>query len=242
MLVQQANSYDSWGACRVRPKSEDVPPTTTEDQPASPADDTTTDNSTLSQHGTDYIGDGCMTEWVRTNFFTDGEISLGRRASKAECVKAVLDNCPEHDLANVPTSCEHGGECASCWCQHSKGETVANHPSPCPYMTCQIKSKAESIPQDQPQGPDWQADGCMGEWVKTNHFTSDEKNIGAVESTGDCVKQAQQQCPDHDIANVNEKCYNGGNCGECWCQKSFGGAISQFTDPRSSYYSCRTRP
>jgi len=46
--------------------------------------------------------DGCLTEWVKTNSFTTGERSIGPKESKAECVKAVEESCPDHDLANVP--------------------------------------------------------------------------------------------------------------------------------------------
>ena len=67
-----------WSTCRVRALT--TPPEA--EEPAEP--DT-----------------GCLTDWYRTNYFNEGEQSIGSFDTVAQCVQAVKDQCPEHDIANV---------------------------------------------------------------------------------------------------------------------------------------------
>lgn len=159
-------------------------------------------------NNTQGFSDGCHSEWVKTNFFTSGERNIGSFPNRASCVQAVLTECPDHDLANVPTSCEHGGECSSCWCQHSGGELVAAHQQTSGWLTCRAKAlnttnTTADAPADTMEAESEQ-DGCFGDWVPTNAFSNGEFYTGRFDTNAACVAQAKTNpdCEGFDLINV----------------------------------------
>lgn len=204
---------NSWSTCLVRAAAE--PPVAEE-----PATDT-----------------GCLTDMYRTNYFTDGEQNIGSFDSVAQCVQAVKDQCPEHDIANVAFGSLPNASVGSCWCQHSKGEAVADHVEEyAGWASCSVRAAdgaAEATTDPTPDtidlpmnGTEGFADGCHSEWVKSNYFTNGERNIGSFNSKAECVQAVLTECPDHDLANVPTACEHGGACSSCWCQHSGGETVA----------------
>jgi len=61
---------DGWGACRVKALAdlEEAPPAPVEEE--SPASNSTIDTTPIAENRTESMQDGCLAEWVKTNFFT----------------------------------------------------------------------------------------------------------------------------------------------------------------------------
>ena len=56
------------------------------------------------------IWSGC--DWVRSNSNTDGERKLGHASSPEKCISMVLEQCPDFQIANLPTDGD-----GPCYCQ-----------------------------------------------------------------------------------------------------------------------------
>lgn len=166
--------------------------------------------------------------------------------NKAACVRAVLTECPDHDLANLPLSCEHGGECSSCWCQHSQGETVAAHwNSDQAWLTCRAVALNATTGDDAPAEGSMEAesesDGCMGDWIPTNAFYTGEMYAGRFDNASGCVAACKtDDFSAYDMASVEAAAVGGNVETGCWCQKSGGLNLAEHYDTAgSNYWTCR---
>lgn len=115
-----------------------------------------------------YNNETCLGEWVNTNYFGQfGEINIGPVDSRAECIAKAKSECgAEYDLAQIGNR-GYGG----CYCQKSNGEQVdaTKLQESASYETCRVKPLLAVDPA--PVQPNTQFhDGCLSNWIKTNHF------------------------------------------------------------------------
>lgn len=82
--------------------------------------------------------------------------------------------------------------------------------------------------------------GCpVGEWIRNNHHTNNERFIGYASSKDECVDLVENNCPNANIANLAE--FPGT---DCWCQyhdgsDANGNTLTQLvTQTYENYESC----
>lgn len=153
---------------------------------------------------------------------------------------AVREKCSGHDLANVP-SVDADGSVSSCWCQHSGGENPSDQASAgAGWYTCKV-SNPEDAPPVEEENSSGTADGCIGDFYRTNDFTENEVNIGAFDSVSACVNEVKFKCPDHDVANVPYDSLPNKPVSSCWCQHSYGRNLSNHENTYDSWGACMVK-
>lgn len=86
--------------------------------------------------------------------------------------------------------------------------TVAAHQQEADsWMTCRARALNATSPEDMPPADSIEAssevDGCIGEWILTNHFAPTELYAQQVDSAAECVAKCKtDDYADYDLANV----------------------------------------
>lgn len=199
---------------------------------------------------------GCLGDWVTTNAFGSGEKSIGPIVGHSNCVEKARQECPEFDLVNTDKNPDETG----CWCQKSHAKNITEYADPTSsYLTCRVvalpgwanttnntimnttNNTSDAIWGGAPTGPD----GCYGDWVTTNQFTTSEVMIGSSDSAAGCVNEAKAKCEaNFDLVNTNADPYFNGNDRTswiCYCQKTDGQSWESARHTGGLWKSCRMR-
>lgn len=111
-----------------------------------------------------------------TNEFAAGERSVCHDPDSTTdegCVSRAKELCNVADGWDLVNRGRWGGK--GCWCQKSRGTDLTQVTNGTgTYKTCRIHPLPVATPTE-PDAPPAPTDECLGQWVRTNQFSSGER-------------------------------------------------------------------
>lgn len=184
---------------------------------------------------------GCQSAFVETHRFSPGEKNIGRYGNIEACVEAAKSQCPDFDLVNMQsTEIDKNSNVSACFCQKSGGLKIEDYVQPnIGWEACRIR---ESASKTTPTEQDGRPVGCDGQWYRTDKFTAGEKNLGLKVEISYCLRDAKQECPDHDLVSIPWGELPNGFVMDCKCQHSNNADISQGVSASGEWGTCKFTP